>query len=114
MKAAKKSRSGQQSLQATLKQAEERGPSIASLTTATVDDVNTWLQELKTRRNEEGKLVCNAQQFRMVEKIANRVKDEMLAVSANSDAGEPLRWCLHGGPGTGKSHVLELVKIGVV
>ena len=26
------------------------------------------------------------------------------------DFGEPLRWCVHGGPGTGKSHVINLVK----
>ena len=78
-------------LQATLKQAEERGPSITSLTSASVDDVNTWLQELKTRRNEKGKLVCNEQQFRMVEQIAKRVKEEMEANDKHIDAGEPLR-----------------------
>ena len=24
--------------------------------------------------------------------------------------GEPLRWCVHGGPGTGKSHIIKILK----
>eukprot|EP00959_Pyramimonas_sp_CCMP1952_P414558 8686064-Pyramimonas_sp.AAC.1 len=24
--------------------------------------------------------------------------------------GEPLQWCMHGGPGTGKSHVLRILR----
>ena len=29
------------------------------------------------------------------------------------DAGEPLRWLLHGGPGTGKSRVIQILKQGL-
>ena len=42
--------------------------------------------------------------------MAGRLKDELRAVaSGNMDFGEPLRWIIHGGPGTGKSHVLQLL-----
>ena len=26
------------------------------------------------------------------------------------DIGEPLRWSMHGGPGTGKTHVIKIIK----
>ena len=32
------------------------------------------------------------------------------AASGEQDFGEPLRWLIHGGPGTGKSHVIKQVK----
>ena len=39
-----------------------------------------------------------------------RVIREMDATAKDKvDADEPLRWLLHGGPGTGKSHVIKLV-----
>eukprot|EP00959_Pyramimonas_sp_CCMP1952_P338564 7090204-Pyramimonas_sp.AAC.1 len=28
----------------------------------------------------------------------------------DADMEEPLRWCMHGGPGTGKSHVLSVIR----
>ena len=47
----------------------------------------------------------------MVEKVAARVMMEMEAEGdTNLDAGEPLRWLLHGRPGTGKSHVIKVIK----
>ena len=44
--------------------------------------------------------------------VAMRVCDEMRAVKKGnfSALGEPLRWCVHGGPGTGKSHVIKILK----
>ena len=26
------------------------------------------------------------------------------------DLPEPLRWCVHGGPGTGKTHIIKIIK----
>ena len=47
----------------------------------------------------------------MVARIADRVVEELRAeADGNAEYWEPLRWCLHGGPGTGKSHVLKVVK----
>ena len=54
----------------------------------------------------------------MVKIIAERVIVELDAdahASADSieTADEPLRWLMHGGPGTGKSHVINVVKDGL-
>ena len=63
----------------------------------------------------EGRRVLNTKQYKVVSKVANRVVDEMKAVSkgtkeAFADIGEPLRWCVHGGPGTGKSHIIKILR----
>lgn len=112
---AKKSQRREKSLTASVKDAEERGVSLRCLTSATADDVQRWLDELKVRRNKEGRLkgrlVCNPEQYAAVEKIAIRVIRELNAESLGAhDYGEPLRWVVHGGPGTGKSHVIKLIK----
>ena len=54
----------------------------------------------------------NTEQFAMVKRVADRVMDEMRAVSKQNfhSIGEPLRWSMHGGPGTGKTHVIQLLK----
>jgi len=52
--AARKSRSKEQSLTKTMQTAEERGPTVCSLSTATVSEVKTWLQNLQTRRTTMG------------------------------------------------------------
>ena len=47
----------------------------------------------------------------MVEKVAERLLEEMKAdAHAETSPGKPLRWLLHGGPGTGKSHVIKIIK----
>ena len=61
--------------------------------------------------DKKGKLVLNAEQFDAVKKIADRVVVELRhAAKGNLDFGEPLRWLVHGGPGTGKSHVILQIK----
>ena len=41
-----------------------------------------------------------------------RVIEEMKAFNRSDyrKLSEPLRWCMHGGPGTGKSHALKILK----
>ena len=74
---------------------------------ASVADVRTWAAALPHAP-------CNAEQRAFCQLVAARVETE-LATSA-SDAGcglvpsEPLRWVLHGGPGTGKSHTLKFLR----
>ena len=91
----------------------DRVASLQTLTSATVEDVEKWLQELKVREDGEGRLVTNVAQYQAVEKVAQRVMQELRAGpgASEEDFGEPLRWLVHGGPGTGKSkHVLAIVK----
>jgi hypothetical protein len=77
----------------------------------TTSDVKRWLRNKKVERNERGKLVLNALQYTAVEKVAERVMEELRqAASGSMDFGEPLRWLVHGGPGTGKSHVIKQIK----
>ena len=70
-----------------------------------------WLEKKKKEVNEEGRPVLNKEQFKAVEKVAKRVMQELRhAANGQVDFGEPLRWLVHGGPGTGKSHVIKQVK----
>ena len=109
---ARKSQRRERSLTANLKEAEERTASVRAITSATPEDVLKWLAELKRRRQTNGRLVCNAKQYDTVEKVANRVISELRTEASGCAAefGEPLRWLAHGGPGTGKSHVIKIIK----
>ena len=85
----------------------DRDASMRSLTSATAADVDKWLAALKEKRNAEGRRVCNDKQFEAVALVARRVQQELIAsADPSADFGEPLRWLVHGGPGTGKSHVI--------
>ena len=47
----------------------------------------------------------------MLERVADQVCVELRARNTNKyDDCQPLRWSLHGGPGTGKSHVIKMIK----
>ena len=53
---------------------------------------------------------CNAEQYEFVELVARRVIQEMRAEGDGHEIYcEPLRWFLHGGPGTGKTHAVKIV-----
>ena len=51
---------------------------------------------------------CNAKQAEVCRKVASQVVQEIL--SENPGVLEPLRWAVHGGPGTGKSYVLNRLR----
>ena len=74
----------------------------------TVQKVNQFLIDIKS----SGK--CNLEQSAFLETVCARVKAE--AVTGQDRGGmaetntEALRWALHGGPGTGKSYVLNLLR----
>ena len=69
------------------------------------------LQEIKTRTDDKGRPVVNKEQFEMVVMVARRIQTELMAEGdAAKSPGEPLRWLMHGGPGTGKSHVIQIIK----
>ena len=95
--------------------ARKREPTAKKTSQALVTEITEWLKEIRTRENKggprKGKLYLNAQQYQTVEEIALRVmqeeKDKALGQEGQS---EPLRKMLHGGPGTGKSHVLKVIR----
>ena len=85
-----------------------RNPSVALGRSAAqqVQDIHAWLQSLDSRE-------CNAEQQAFCRKVAERVLteiDEDSQQPATQEVSEPLRWALHGGPGTGKSYTLNLVR----
>ena len=75
---------------------------------ATCEKVDAFLRDLR------GTSKCNPEQLAFIETICARVKHE--AVSGQERGGtadtntEALRWALHGGPGTGKSYVLNIAR----
>ena len=109
---ARKSQRKERSLAMSMRESEERLAGVRTMDAATPDEVQRWLAELKIRRQKNGRLVCNAKQFETVEKVASRVIIEMEAEASGRAAAsvEPLRWVAHGGPGTGKSHVIKIIK----
>ena len=74
-------------------------------------DIDLWLREIRLR-TVDGRHVRNKAQFRVVKRVATRMCAEMRAVAKQdySGLGEPLRWSIHGGPGTGKSRVVKMLK----
>ena len=51
---------------------------------------------------------CNAKQAEVCKKVASQVIQEISSESLG--VLEPLRWAVHGGPGTGKSYVLNHIR----
>lgn len=88
-----------------------RQPSTRELTSASAQDVQAWLSNVRQRRDSDGRPYLNTNHFEAVQKVAQRVMQELNpAANETVDFGEPLRWLIHGGPGTGKSHVIKEVK----
>ena len=111
LQAAKASQRREKSMLGAIEEASTRDASVRELTSATSQEVQAWLEDIKVERSEEGRLLLNAEQYVMVEKIARRVMEELDADGdEQTEPGEPLRWLMHGGPGTGKSHVITVVK----
>ena len=73
-----------------------------------VTKVARWKQTLANSS------VCNAEQTQFCHQVADRIVQELNDLrDGTEDAGgssEPLRWVLHGGPGTGKSYTLRLLR----
>ena len=76
--------------------------------------VKAWLKDVATRRGVDGRAFLNPEQLSFAQKVAERVvaeeecgEGEQLRQVGKTD---PLRWALHGGPGTGKSHTLRVVR----
>ena len=53
-----------------------------------------------------------ASPFEVVKKVAERVCMDIYALVTGDyeSLPEPLRWSMHGGPGTGKTHLINIIK----
>ena len=71
-------------------------------------DVARRMQCVESWANSLSHGCCNAKQAELCAKVAGQVTQEMGV--EGPDVGEPLRWAVHGGPGTGKSYVLNLIR----
>ncbi|CAE7375727.1 unnamed protein product [Symbiodinium microadriaticum] len=69
-------------------------------------------KQLRKRTAEDGRRICNAQQHGFLSRVIERVVQEMRTGEMHSGSREedPLRWVLHGGPGTGKTHAIKLLR----
>ena len=67
---------------------------------------------MRVREDDQDMIVLNASQFEVVKKVADRVCLEKVALQTGDYEAlpEPLRWSMHGGPGTGKTHVIKIIK----
>lgn len=68
--------------------------------------IDNWLEESRAK--------VNVQQFDLLAVVADRVKTELGLMHTQeprrTNGNEPMRYLLHGPPGTGKSHVVKLVR----
>ena len=69
--------------------------------TAVKNYVDEWAESVA----QDG---CNPKQAEVCRKVASQVMQEISSESPG--ALEPLRWAVHGGPGTGKSYVLNRIR----
>ena len=56
---------------------------------------------------QERPLELNEKQREVVERVVSRMIEECTEDDSTRGSGEPLLWMLHGGPGTGKSYVVD-------
>ena len=90
-----------------MQDAASRDAGVRELTSATSEEVQTWLENI----NEAGRLLLNEEQYAIVELVARSVMTELYADGDEQmEPSEPLRWLMHGGHGTGKSHVIHIFR----
>ena len=94
----------------TTQQMDEMGQ-VGSDTECSVDGIKKWLAEIRERIGPDKKKVLDASQFD-VKKVADRVCLEKAALQTGDYEAlpEPLRWRMHGCPGTGKTHDINMIK----
>ena len=93
-----------------VKNADE-APALTVEYSATIAEVHAWCEDIGQRKVDKRK-VLNDSQFRVVTKVVERVCEEMedMITGTTNNNREPLRWAMHGGPGTGKTHVIKNIK----
>ena len=113
LQAARSSQRREASMASTVRDLEVAAR-LHELTSATASDVQAWLAKVQVEVDKHGRQLLNADQFQVVKKVADRVVVELEAEALDaSDPGEPIRRLMHGGPGTGKSHVVNVIENGL-
>jgi len=110
LKAAQRSRSNEDKFasKCNAQSREEREALLSQRKQATQEDVSEWLEALNERRREDGSLFVNKEQFNAIAKVARKVIAELPnRKGLVPPVSDPLRWVVHGGPGTGKTHVVR-------
>ena len=71
--------------------------SVTSRFEASEADVQAWLDEIKTRHGDDGRLVLNEKQYDMAFLVATQVCKDIRARNTNDYTDWcPLRWSMHG------------------
>ena len=85
---------------------KEQSAAVFCAPTHVKDAVRTWSAQLAETA------ACNPEQESFCAKVAARVLQELedSQLEPGVPHSKPLRWVLHGGPGTGKSRTLKLVR----
>ena len=73
-----------------------------------VVDIASKSKEIKGWAAGTARAGCNAKQADVCNMVAQQIVREMPLEAG--ETAEPLRWAVHGGPGTGKSYVLNLIR----
>ena len=94
---------------ANVKMTQDSRPSVCEIEAReTREKVDQFCQELRQTKQ------CNPEQLSFIETVCARVKHEAATGQDRGGAAETnteaLRWALHGGPGTGKSYVLNILR----
>ena len=110
----KSARASQRQLKSgpALVDADSCGLQVQRYASCTMQEIKARLRTIHCQKDEsEKRLLQNRSQYEMVEHIALQICDEMdsLARKHFSTIGEPLRWSMQGGPGTGKTHVIRIL-----
>ena len=87
--------------------APERSASTTATASApTAQQAEAWAEDLSLDQ-------CNPEQKQFCKVVAKRVAAELSTEPQALAEEDPLRWVLHGGPGTGKSYTLNLIRKGL-
>ena len=94
---------------ANTKMTHDSRPSVCEIEAReTRQKVDQFCRELRQTKQ------CNPEQLSFIETVCARVKHEAATGQDRGGAAETnteaLRWALHGGPGTGKSYVLNILR----
>ncbi|MCV6602059.1 MAG: hypothetical protein OIF54_10965, partial [Cohaesibacter sp.] len=82
-------------------------------TTATTCATESRAQKVLAWAESLPKALCNPEQRQFCSIVAARVAAELRGEPNALAMNDPLRWVLHGGPGTGKSYTLNLIRKGL-
>ena len=109
MKAAARA-SQKQELQTNTGTSNQREAALRKANNYSVQSIQAWLAEIKSRKSNNNTPMYRAAQIAAVERVTTRMCAELQQDASQVQVGEPLIECVHGGPGTGKTEVLKLLK----